>query len=112
MSDSRSEVVSLRFSPDELARLQKLADGRTLSTVIRDLVVDRVSPPTEYGNPHAVRQRGEGWIVNAAPGRTIEVHRYEAWPLIRSPRDARALAVALLKAADIAEQPEPDEEVA
>jgi hypothetical protein len=64
-----------------------------------------------WGNPHAVRERGYDWTLDAAPDRLIMLGAGDAWYpnqlALRRPDDARALAAALLRAADLAEQPEP-----
>jgi hypothetical protein len=70
---------------------------------------------SKFWNPHLVQRRGEHWTLWAAPGRLIEIGhgRHNWWPQdvrLKYPDDARALAVALLEAADIAEQEDPAEE--
>lgn len=57
------------------------------------------------------RWQGRGWYVAARPGRTIDLSKDGATPMVGvwDGASARALAIALLQAADIAEQPAPVE---
>lgn len=107
---SRSEVVSIRFTPDEVAALKAAAKGEDLSAYLRRHGLTHATPATTswgmrtWNNPE--------FCVAAAPGRTISVSR--TWNLpsgmfLRDPRAARKLAAALLEAADVAEQPDPCE---
>lgn len=110
MSDNRqrTEVVSLRLTPEERERLEQQAAGEPLSTYLRRRSIEPL--PVPGCNPHMRAWQGHTWYVEAAPGRTIAVLRGWSGPGIgTNSKDARRLAAALLQAADLAEQSDPDE---
>jgi hypothetical protein len=114
MSESRkrNEVVSTRLSADELAQIQALAGDRGISTYLRERALAAAcQAQSGGGNPHAQFRRGEAWHLIYAPGRVISIRRAPGYRAdgvgVWTSRDARALAAALLEAADVAELPDP-----
>ncbi len=79
------------------------------ATYVPPVRFSTAAPPAGW-HPHLVRYRGARWSVDAAPGRNVGIGPGGDWfpHLVNvDPAGARALAVALLQAADVAEQPEP-----
>lgn len=118
MSESRqrNHMVAVRLNPAELAQLQQMAAGKGISTFLRETVLAAaVESRTPSGlNPHAQYRRGDSWRLDFAPGRIIGVRPASGFDGaygvgMWSGRDARALAAALLEAADVADLPEMEE---
>jgi hypothetical protein len=108
----RTEIVSLRLTPEERAALEQQAGDRALSAYLRHRALG--APPVLGLNPHMQTWSGTAWRLEAAPGRVIQVRRqpnyYSDGVAVWTSADARKLAAALLQAADLAEQPDPMEE--
>lgn len=105
----RTEVVSLRLTPEERGQLEQQAGDEPVSTYLRRRALDPAPVPGR--NPYMRVWQGHTWYVEAAPGRTIAVRRgWSTSGIGTNPQDARRLAAALLAAADVAEHPDPAEE--
>lgn len=115
-SRKRNEIVSTRLTATELEQIQALAGERSISTYMREAALAAADRMETGGNRHARAKNGAAWILLFAPGRIIHIRRAPGYQsdgvALWTAADARLLAGALLEAADVAERPDPTEEMA
>lgn len=107
LRETRSEVVSVRFTPDEVSAIRAHCGDGEVSRHIRNAALAAATGVFPAA-PSVRTWHGEAWVLLAQGARVISIRRAPGYTSsgvgISEPADARRLAAALLEAADVQEQ--------